>query len=317
MSKRLVLLGVDHGHYRAVIKAAGERDDVEVVAVAQEGPPYADEVAAGLGAKVYRSYARCLDEEAPDIVATVMYNGARGAWVAEALRRGLPVISDKPLCTTLADLEAIRAAHEESRAPLCMMLTCRNVPAYAGVRAAVQSGKIGEVLAFEGCRYYPLNRPERPDWMFDREKYGGPGLDILIHDYDLARWSTGIDWSDLLLAETRTGLYPDADFSDAAMLSGLDSGRPLALSMLWHSPAGYSSRLAVYGTRGCIEIPMSGEAVLRNEKGEVGALPVPDVPDFSGQFFRALLDGDAEFPVRGEEAIAVTGNILRAGSFPR
>ncbi len=317
MRKKLVILGIDHGHYRAIIKAAAKRDDVEVAAVAQEGPPYADEVAAEVGARAYRSYEQCLNEESPDVVAAVMYNGARGAWVAEALRRGLPVISDKPLCTTLADLEAIREAYQESGAPFCTMLTCRNVPVYVAMRAALRSGEIGEVLAIEGCRYYPLDRRTRPDWMFDSEKYGGPGLDILMHDYDLARWSSGIDWNDIVLDESRTGRCQDRDFSDVALLVGHDDGRLLTLSMLWHSPGGYDRRLAIYGTRGLIEVPITGDAVLKDESGEVRKLPVAEVPDFAEQFFRALLDGDVDLPISGDESLAVTENMLRAGRLPR
>lgn len=205
MHKKLVILGIDHAHHKAMIKAVEGRPDVKVVAIAQETPPYADETAAKLGVKAYRSYRECLDAEAPDIVGIAMFNGARGPWVRAALERGLPVIADKPVCTTLADLEAIRQARAKSNAPLCMMLTCRNNAVYAGAREAVRSGKIGEVLAIEGCRYYALDRPSRPAWMFRSATYGGPGLDILIHDYDLARWISGIAWDNPLLTETMTG----------------------------------------------------------------------------------------------------------------
>lgn len=311
-AKKLVILGIDHAHYRAIIAAAGERNDVKLAAIAQETPPYADEAAAKLGVKAYRSYQMCLDEEKPDIVGIAMFNGGRGPWISAALSRGLPVISDKPVCTTPADLEAIRAAHEKSKAPLCMMLTCRNTTVYAGVREAVRSGKIGAVLAIEGCRYYALNRPKRPEWMFCSAAYGGPGMDILIHDYDLARWISGIAWDDIVLTETRTGCYDDPDFNDTAFLYGHDAGRLLALHMLWHSPAGHHHHFAVYGTKGFVEITMAGEAVLKDAQGAIRKLEPPKVQNFAGQFFRALLDRDVDFPISTAETLTVTGNILKA-----
>ena len=314
MAKKIVILGIDHSHYKAILKAVQKRTDVLLTAVAQETAPYSDAVAAEYGVKSYRNYRECLDREEPDVVGMAMFNGARGPWVVEALQRNIPVIIDKPLCTDLAQLEKIKTAYMQSSVPLCMMLTCRNNPVYAAMKNAVISGETGEILFIAGTRYYALRRSQRPDWMFHRQSYGGPGLDILIHDYDLSRWMTGLSWDDVRLTELKSSGSADPDFHDLAFLSAVEGSRFLSLQMAWHSPSKHLDSYSVYGTRGCVQFSLNAECpVLINGDGQPRQLVLPEVEPFADQFFRAWLDEDVEFPIDGEESIAVVENLLKAG----
>lgn len=316
MKKKLAILGIDHGHCNAIINAAAQREDVALTAIAQETSPFADKLAESKGAKEYRDYMECLQVEKPDIVGVAMFNGERGKWIAEALGMGIPVITDKPLCVSHEDLDGIKKAHEKMVAPLCMMLTCRCVPAYLAIKSAVEKGMIGEPVAIEGMRHYALNRPNRPDWMFHSDSYGGPGVDILIHDYDLARWISGKKWGDLDLTEVRSGLFDDVDFKDIASISSSDNGTVLNLNMTWHGKGQHWDRFAVYGSEAFIELPLSSNApVLYDEKGNAEELELPESAPFAEQFFSALLDGDCDFPISAQEAFEVVGNIIRARDF--
>lgn len=309
--KKLAILGIDHGHYQAIISAAQQRRDLAVCAVAQETPPYADQVAAELGVPCYRSYGECLDRERPEIVGLAMYNGGRARWVAEALRRSLPVIADKPLCTTLAEIREIKKTRQATRSPLCMMLTCRNTGSYAAIKKAVDQKMIGEILHVEGMRYYGLNRPARPAWMFDSKMYGGPAVDILIHDYDLARWLTGCAWEKITIKELRSGQFADQDFSDLAYLAAEEKGQYINLQMTWHAGTRHFHHFAVHGATGTIEL-RSGENVpiLIKHDGATQPLEIPEVQPLAAQFFRALLDQDTAFPISSEDSIAVMENLL-------
>ena len=311
--KKLVILGIDHPHYSSIISAAQERKDIKLTAIAQETPPYADEVAVKYGAKSYRSYKECLECESPDIVGIAIYNGARGPWVAEVLNRGIPVIVDKPLCITISDINRIKRAFKNTKAPLCMMLTCRCNPLYVAIKEVIRKNEIGDIIAVEGTRYYPLNRANRPSWMFNSDSYGGPAIDILIHDYDLARWITKIKWDNITIKQLRTGLYKDADFKDIALLVGNDNNHLLTAKMSWHSPGKHFHHFAVYGTKGCVEIPIGArKPILTNKKGESKEITLPPAQPFVEQFFRALLEKDIAFPITAKEGIKVTYNIIKA-----
>ena len=316
MIKKLVVLGIDHGHYRKIIDAAEKRDDVELVAIAHETDDSAAKIADDLGVASYDSYLECLDAEKPDIAGIAMFNGARGPWVAECLKREIAIIADKPICANLADLAKIEECAKKSNSILSMMLTCRCDPRFVAIREMVKNGKIGDVLSVDAVRYYALNRPTRPDWMFSEDSYGGPGLDILIHDYDLARWITGIEWNDLDMREIRTGILDDEDFNDIAFLNSVDGNRVLNLKMLWHSPKMHWDRFTVYGTKGVIELPLSTKPPLFiNDKGEVEEIALPEVKPFAEIFFDALLnDDDTDQPISKKDIFAVTRNILNARS---
>lgn len=311
--KKLVILGTNHSHYKSIIKAALARNDIEFTVVAQEGSPDVSALANEYGVKCYSDYRECLSQEQPDIAGIAMPNGFRGDWVRRCAQRNIAVISDKPICTELNQLEEIKTAHDASNAPISMMLTCRCAPQYVAVRDVVQNGDIGDVLSLEAVRYYALNRPSRPDWMFHSKTYGGPGLDILIHDYDLARWITGIAWNDITLREIRTGRYVDEDFQDMAYITAEDDNRPLYLKMMWHSPAGHRDRFTVYGTRGLIDIPLSDkEPIIIDSKGYSMKLQLPDTKSFCEMFFDAYLDGDSKYPITFDEIYSCSRNILAA-----
>ncbi|OGV46476.1 MAG: hypothetical protein A2017_20540 [Lentisphaerae bacterium GWF2_44_16] len=313
MKKKFVQLGIDHPHYRAVINAVKKRSDIDFGAVAQETPPLADNVAAEHGVRVYNDYLECIENEKPEIAGIAMYNGERGKWIAELLSRGIAVIADKPLCLTLEELENIRAALKKTGAPLCMMLTCRSNPVYMAVKNAVRDNLIGDILGVDACRYYALNRPSRPDWMFDEKKYGGPGIDILCHDYDLAEWITGIAWDDIKLREFRTGRYSDEDFKDAAYLISEDRKRLLDIKVYWHSPKGHWDRFSIYGTMGMIDVPfVSKKPLLINNAGEVKELELPVAVPLAEQFFSAVIDGSAALPVSAEDSISITEKFIKA-----
>jgi predicted dehydrogenase len=311
--KKLVILGIDHGHYKKIIEAAEKCADVELIAIAHETDNSAEKVAKKYDVKLYDSYEKCIDQEKPDIAGIAMFNGARGRWVIKCLEKKIAIITDKPLCTNLADLEKIEKAVKEYKIPLSMMLTCRCDPRFVAIRKKVQNGAIGHILSVDAVRYYALNRPTRPDWMFSDESYGGPGLDILIHDYDLARWITGIEWNDLNMCEIRTGKYNDEDFKDIAFLNSIDNKRILNLKILWHSPQMHWDRFTVYGTKGVIEVPLTTKPpLLINANGEIENITLPKVKPFAEQFFDALRDNTCEMPISENDIITVCCNILKA-----
>ena len=314
MKKKFILLGIDHPHCNAMINAIALRNDIEFTAVAQETSPFADEFATESGVKCYRKYLDALDVEKPDIVGIAMYNGARGEFIYEALSRNIPVITDKPLCLSMADFKRIKNMVNKKNTPLCMMLTCRSNPAYVAMKNAVRDGLIGEVLSVDAVRYYALNRPSRQAWMFNRKSYGGPGIDILIHDYDLARWVTGIDWPDIVLNEYRSGHVSDEDFSDGANINSYDNNRLLTLKMLWNSHKEHWDRFTILGTKGFLEMSFCDKRVAHvNEKGEINYLDLSfSIKPFATQFFDALLDGCMNFPVSSEDSLLITERLIKA-----
>ena len=312
--KKLIILGIDHGHYRKIIDAAEKRNDIKLTAIAQETDDSGSETAQKYNVKHYDSYLKCLDEEQPDIVGIAMFNGARGKWVIECMRRNITVIADKPICTELSELKEIKRIQKQNKTPLSMMLTCRCDPNYIAIKEQISKGTIGNILAIDTVRYYALNRSARPSWMFNKKTYGGPGIDILLHDYDLARWMTGIKWNDLKMCELKSDQYSEQDFEDMAFINSVDRNRFINLKMFWHSPRSHWNRFTVYGTKGVINFALeaSTPTIIDNE-GNISKLSIPDTKSFAEQFFDSIMTNDPQkYPISEKDIFELSENILSA-----
>src|SRR5437016_952050 len=141
MKIKLAFLGFRHGHVMGLYKSAIAHPRVEVVAACEEDPSAA---AALVGVKLtHRSYEEIYRDVAFDAIAVGDYFGRRGEIIIDALRRGKHVISDKPICTKLAELEQIEALAREKR--LGCLLDLRDHGPFLTMRRLIRDGAIGEV----------------------------------------------------------------------------------------------------------------------------------------------------------------------------
>src|SRR5215203_2854180 len=103
---RIGLAGLRHPHLNYLLDEIARRPGtVEIVAIAEDDPGLREEYGQRLGGTTYADYQEMLSRETLDAVGVVSVNGVRGRVVADCLDAGVHVVADKPLCTTLADLE--------------------------------------------------------------------------------------------------------------------------------------------------------------------------------------------------------------------
>src|SRR5947209_9941890 len=101
---RMAVVGVGHlGKEHARILAGLE--DVELVGVADVNAQQAQTVAARLGAPAYTDYRPLL--EIVDAVSVVVPTSQHYPVAADFLRRGIPVLVEKPLAATVEEAEAL------------------------------------------------------------------------------------------------------------------------------------------------------------------------------------------------------------------
>jgi predicted dehydrogenase len=111
--------------------------------------------------------------------------------VIAAAGAGRAVICEKPLARTLDQGRAMVAACRQAGVPLFVAQVVRFFPEYALARAQVLAGAIGRPAVLRLAR--GSFRPQRPagTWFFDEAKSGGLLVDLMIHDFDYARWVAG------------------------------------------------------------------------------------------------------------------------------
>jgi predicted dehydrogenase len=111
--------------------------------------------------------------------------------VEAAAAAGRPVICEKPLARTVEDCEAMITACEAAGVPLFVAHVVRYINEYVAAKQAVEAGRVGRLAVIRLRR--ESARPNKPadHWFFDPALSGGVMTDLLIHDYDYARYLAG------------------------------------------------------------------------------------------------------------------------------
>ena len=253
----------------AVHRIASRIDDrYELVAGALSSTPErarASGAALGLPAdRTYDDFKQMAIREARlkngiEAVAIVTPNHVHYAAAREFLKRGIHVICDKPLTSTLADAKKLAKAAESADALFVLTHNYTGYPMVRQAREMVAAGEIGQVRVVQV--EYPQDwLSEEQDfkqaaWRTDPERSGAGGStgDIGTHAHNLACFVTGLRVESL-----------------AADLQAFVSGRKLddnghvmlrfaggARGMLWCSQVAPGNenalRLRVYGEKGGLE----------------------------------------------------------------
>ncbi|MFT5471638.1 MAG: putative dehydrogenase, partial [Verrucomicrobiales bacterium] len=114
MSVRFAFVGFRHPHIFDMYQRCRDRDDVEIVACCEEDAATREELATRDDLEfTHTSCDAMLDEVECDVVAVGDSYGLRVGWILGALERGRHVISDKPICISLSELDQIEAAASE------------------------------------------------------------------------------------------------------------------------------------------------------------------------------------------------------------
>ena len=137
------------------------------------------------------TYDEILKDTQVDAVAIGDCYGKRGNLAIKALEAGKHIILDKPVCTTLSELEQIEKLSKEKNLVVCCMLDLRYLLHAEKLRELVAKGEIGEVKTVGFTGQHPLNYGVRPMWYFEEGMHGGTINDIAIHGVDLVSYVTG------------------------------------------------------------------------------------------------------------------------------
>jgi len=147
------------------------------------------ELAHRYSAKLFERYDELL--EAVDVVDLCVPTDLHPAMTVQAAEAGKHVVCEKPLALTIAEGEAMIAACERAGVRLFIAMVVRFFPQYQSAQQLVVAGQLGAlgVLRLRRAGYQP--RKEVDNWFLDEARSGGMVVDMMIHDFDYARWLAG------------------------------------------------------------------------------------------------------------------------------
>lgn len=303
MKTRFAFAGFRHAHILDLLAGVNERADAEVVACCEEDAA----TRAGLSvAATYTDFATMLREVECEVIAIGDCYGRRGALAIAALNAGRHVLSDKPLCTTLAEQAAIERLAAERGLLVGLQLDCRDSAAFRTLREIVRSGALGEVCTVRIEGQHPLLPGTRPAWYFEPGQHGGTLNDIGIHAFDFVPWLTGLGWRGLDAARSwnaKARAHPH--FHDCAQLMAtLENGAGVLADFSYLAPdrLGYRLphywRVGIHGTSGLAETHLQSAhvTVITDASEEVENRPVMEnrARGYLDDFLRELRGALAE-----------------------
>jgi predicted dehydrogenase len=254
------VIGLDHAHIYAITDAVIRGGGILSAFYATDPAQIATFRKRYGAVKLARSEAEILEDKAIKLVAGAPIPDQRAPLGIRAMRAGKDFLGDKPAITTLDQLAQVRAAIKETGRKFAILYSERlEVRAAVMAGELVKQGAIGKVVQTVNLAPHRISAPTRPDWFWDKARYGGILTDIGSHQADQFVYYTGTTRAHVVASQTGNLAHHDhpafEDFGDM-MVSG-DGGSGY-IRVDWFTPDGLPTwgdgRLFLLGTQGYIEL---------------------------------------------------------------
>ena len=235
---KFAAIGLNHSHIYGQTKAMIDAG-AELVAVHAEE----DDLAAAY-MKVYPQAKRAADERTilddPSIklIVSSITPDVRAAAAMEMMRAGKDVMVDKPGVITLERLAELRRVQAETKRifSVCYSERFEN-RATEKASQLVAAGAIGKVVQTVGLGPHALNNNPRPDWFYQRRRYGGILCDIAAHQCDQFLHFTGSTEAQVVASHIANHANPDKpeleDFGEVLLRGNRGTGY---VRVDWYTP---------------------------------------------------------------------------------
>lgn len=203
-----------------------------------------------------------------------------------AARAGKAVFCEKPLDQDLARATAAAAEFESLNARLFLAFNRRFDPNFAALQAKLAGGAVGALETLHIVSHDPA--PPPADYVATS---GGMFKDMVIHDFDMARWLLGEEPTQVfatasVLVDPAIGAAGDVDTAKTILRT--PSGRLCMISSSRRSGYGYDQRIEAFGSKGMVRAQNVLETTVETW-GEGGAVAAPIQNFFLERYAQAYI----------------------------
>ncbi len=299
----------------------------QVVALADPTPENLDRAATlAPGAKTYSDYRKLLAERKDvDAVVVITPSFLHADVTVAAFERGLPVLCEKPMATTVPDANRMIAASRKAGKPLYIGFQKRLVPVTKKMKDLVVAGEIGKVQMVSGnlfrsdwnpksWKYTDPKTGVKTNWRYLTHTEGSALLEDGVHEIDSLHWII----NDRVLRVTAAGgnnIYKDRETVDhVAAVVEYGSGVKLSFELcLFGAAAGpQARRMVLIGSDG-VMYPENGKVAIR--KNGAKAVRYVDVVDNTPKAVTEKVVGSAQDSETYQQYV-LFAKTLREGKAP-
>lgn len=245
---RIGLLGCGRiGQVHAL--SIGQVSGAHLVAVADALPQAAEALAASSGAEV-RSIEAILTSDDVDAVVIGTPTDTHYDLIHQAAANGKAIFCEKPVDLDTARIHDCVKAVNAAGVPFMTGFNRRFDPNFASMAQQIRDGVIGKVELVT-----ILSRDPSPPPVSYIERSGGLFRDMMIHDFDMARFLLGeeivsVSASGSALVDQAIGKAGDVDTAAAILTTA--SGTICQISNSRRASYGYDQRVEVHGSKGML-----------------------------------------------------------------
>ena len=253
---------------------AWEHTPAKLYGVVSKSRDSAEKLAKSYGAKVFDSLEVMLPEI--DVLDICTPTHLHRDMTLAAASAGVDVICEKPLARTAAQAQEMIAACEAAGVKLLVAQVVRFFPEYAYTHEKIKAGEIGDPAIIRLKR--GSSQPTGSDsWFKNIEQSGGMVLDLMIHDFDFARWIGGEVKT--VFAKSVMAENPDANVDHALAILTHESGAISHVEGSWaYPPPLFRTQIEVAGSNGLIQHDSDKTATTKVFFHQTKAAEAPDVP---------------------------------------
>lgn len=234
-------------HRRHLLRKAGA---FRLVAVSARKPDVLAQVAAEENATPYPDFDTMLKH--PGLEGVVICTGAdtHASLTIAALRAGIPVFVEKPLCPTAAEVEELRRVQRETGLPVALGHNhCPSDGLMKLMRDYIQSGKLGTVATYEANTSHSGGLEIKPgDWraLADRNP-GGMLFQCGVHALHDINWLfSPVTAVQAMMRYDANPITETADVSNVL----LRHANGLIGTLNCYHITGYCHEIRIFGTKG-------------------------------------------------------------------
>lgn len=172
------------------------------------------------------------------------------AQIEAGAKAGKAIFCEKPIDLDVARVRACLEVVDKAKAKLMVGFNRRFDPHFAAVRSRIDNGEIGDVELVQITSRDP--GPPPLDYV---KRSGGLFRDMMIHDFDMARYLLGEDPVEVtaagsVLVDKAIGKAGDVDTASATLRTA--SGKIAVITNSRRATYGYDQRIEVHGSKGML-----------------------------------------------------------------
>jgi myo-inositol 2-dehydrogenase/D-chiro-inositol 1-dehydrogenase len=221
----------------------------KLAAIADPFPDGAKALSVATGAPV-RTAEEILADKSIDAILIATPTDTHADFIDQAAAAGKAVLCEKPVDMSAARISDTLARVEKTGIPLMIGFNRRFDPNFAALQKRLADGAAGNVELVT-----ILSRDPAPPPVSYIERSGGLFRDMMIHDFDMARFLLGEEVAEVYavgssLVDPAIGEAGDVD--TAAVLLRTKSGKICQISNSRRATYGYDQRIEVHGSKGML-----------------------------------------------------------------